>query len=160
MCTIFILMAILPRGYYYLYRWSNRGPERFRNLSMITELRSNRARICQARKPDRAHALNICWETLHTFLNFAEADACLAWRKDLLPPGPGWRSSVETTCNWPAEKQTSIPLALLNLGCLLSGLWQKKTQTRSEFTLFSPLMLPKGKPMQKLPFEAVFYMKK
>lgn len=73
----------------------------------------------------------MCYGTSDTFLNFVETSSFLALRRDLLPPGPGWRSSGRTACNLTsvighAEKQTSTPLALLNLDCLLSGLWQRK----------------------------------
>ena len=95
---------------------------------------------------DLEHISSLCWEK---FLSDSKkrSPSSGSWlkkqRQDCLPRHGGIGH---------AEEQTSTSLVLLNLDCLLSGLWQKKKKERergSEFPLFSPFMLPKGKPKQK-----------
>ena len=95
---------------------------------------------------DLEHISSLCWEK---FLSDSKkrSPSSGSWlkkqRQDCLPRHGGIGH---------AEEQTSTSLVLLNLDCLLSGLWQKKKIKRergSEFPLFSPFMLPKGKPKQK-----------
>lgn len=157
-----ILTVILQSRYYYLYRWSNRVTKSLSNLFKITELKSDRGKIWNQEGWQSSCSQHLRWDLGHI--------SSLCRNQLLLGPEKGppstW-SGLEKQCQdclqyqeWHQACRVADQRFMDTSELRLSTEWPVAKKRGSEFPLFSPFMLPKGKPKQKTPFEAVFYMKK